>query len=94
MVCVWGGRGFRRLAHLGEVDAERVGVVVPGDVDVRLGAPALTLDLCALGQSERRVLGDQLRGVGTKRTDYGRWSSFLRTSFTMYPNIQIPGVVY
>lgn len=48
--------------HLGEVDAEGVGFVLPADVDLGLRAPALALDLRAAGQSERRLLRDQLQG--------------------------------
>ena len=49
------------LAHLREVDAERVGFVLPGYVDLGLGGPTFALDLCVPRQSERRLLGDQLR---------------------------------
>lgn len=49
------------LAHLREVDAERVGFVLPGYVDLRLRGPTFALDFCIPWQSERRLLGDQLR---------------------------------
>lgn len=49
------------LAHLREVDAERVGFVLPGYVDLGLRGPTFALDFCIPWQSERRLLGDQLR---------------------------------
>lgn len=52
---------FRFLAHLGEVDAEDVGVVLPGYVDLWLRASTFPLDFCTTRQSERRLLGDQLQ---------------------------------
>lgn len=51
----------RFLAHLGEVDTEDVGIVLPGYVDLWLRAPTFPLDFCTTGQSERRLLGDQLQ---------------------------------
>lgn len=50
-VCAW---------HLREEDAQCVGVVLPADVDLRLGAAALAVDLRAARQRERRLLCDQL----------------------------------
>lgn len=50
-----------RFAHLNEVDAQRVGFVLPADVDLRLRASTFALNLCAAWQSERRLLGDELQ---------------------------------
>lgn len=44
--------------HLGEVDAQCVGFVLPADVDLRLCAATFALDLRTSRQSEGRLLGD------------------------------------
>lgn len=61
--------GFLSLAHLGEVNAERVGVVLPADVDLGLRAATFPLDLGVAGQSEGRLLGDQLHEDTRTRTE-------------------------
>lgn len=82
----------RCVAHLREEDAERVGVVLPGYVDLWLRVPTFPLDFCATGQSERRLLRDQLHKDTTSvwkkgksrlmGVDYnaGRSFPFLRTN--------------
>lgn len=50
-----------RRPHLGEVNAQRVGFVLPADVDLGLCAATFALDLRTSRQSEGRLLGDELR---------------------------------
>lgn len=54
--------------HLGEVDAQCVGFVLPADVDLRLCAATFALDLRTSRQSEGRLLGDELRDTKQARS--------------------------
>lgn len=75
------------LAHLREVDADGVGFVLPGYVDLWLRATASPLNFCTARQSERRLLGDQLQKYNKlvkKHVD--RWEQ-MRFLFVCFGNI-------
>lgn len=70
-------------AHLAEVQAQCVGVIAPGDLQLCLAASTRACDLRTAGERERRLLRDQLRIIHTiiKHPDHTNTSKLVLNAF-------------